>query len=163
MEGIYPVVTATTGGGGWTRIGLLETRLHWGEGNIDEAPLFAGFGSWKPLTLEDKHYERYIPGDYHLRTKGWRWAKQQIHGSHWLYDSGVGSRCIDAGSPAHDIGDELMAIAQDPTGEFGINGGINMGVYGGTSQASLAPIFLDEEPPLSENEPLWPVTGGRGR
>jgi len=142
---------------------IMPNVLYWGEGNIDEDPLFAGSGSWEIITIADGRYERYIPGDYHLRTKGWRWAEQQIHGSHWIYDI-VSSKCIDAGSPAHDIGDEPMMIAQDPTGEFGINRAINLGVYGGTSQASLAPIFLDEEPPLLENEPLWPSSGGgRGR
>lgn len=163
MEAIDMEVIPPTGGRGRTISSLLETRLHWGEGNIDEDPLFAKSGSWETITIEAGRYERYVPGDYHLRSRGWRWTEQQIHGSHWIYDI-VSSGCIDAGSPAHDIGDEAIRIVHDPTGEFGINRAINLGVYGGTSQASLAPIFWDEEPPLPENEPLWPSSGGgRGR
>ena len=79
-----------------------------GVGNINADPLFADVNN----------------GDYHLLSQAGRWdpADEQ-----WVRDD-VSSPCIDAGDPADWVGDE-------PAG----NGGrINMGYFGGTSQASKA-------------------------
>ncbi|MHC4533078.1 MAG: leucine-rich repeat domain-containing protein [Planctomycetota bacterium] len=79
-----------------------------GEGNITFDPLFADPDS----------------GDYHLRAeRGRYWPEHDI----WVLDK-ITSPCIDAGDPFVDSSDEPL-----PNG-----GRINMGAYGGTSQASLS-------------------------
>ncbi|HUW20359.1 MAG TPA: choice-of-anchor Q domain-containing protein [Sedimentisphaerales bacterium] len=88
-----------------------------GLGNISSDPLFVNPAN----------------GDYHLKSEGWRWA-----GSGWTWDE-VTTRCIDAGNPGLDLGDEPMTIPRDPNNDYGINLRINMGAYGGTSQASMPP------------------------
>ena len=61
-------------------------------------------------------------GDYHLKSQGGRWDPNS--GS-WVIDE-VTSPCIDAGDPNTPIGNEPFP-----------NGGIiNMGAYGGTTEAS---------------------------
>jgi hypothetical protein len=80
-----------------------------GQGNIDADPLFADPDN----------------GDYHLKSQAGRW---NLTGQSWLADD-VTSPCIDTGDPDTPIGFEPLP-----------NGGIiNMGVYGGTSQASKSP------------------------
>ncbi|MBW7992180.1 MAG: hypothetical protein FVQ84_19490 [Planctomycetes bacterium] len=77
-----------------------------GQGNIDADPLFADSDN----------------GDYHLKSQTGRW---DLTSRGWIADD-VTSPCIDAGDPDTPIGLELLP-----------NGGIiNMGIYGGTSQAS---------------------------
>lgn len=77
-----------------------------GEGNIDADPLFADPGN----------------GDYHLKSQAGRWDP----GSQtWVLDN-VTSPCIDAGDASTPIGFE-----PSPNG-----GVVNMGVYGGTAEAS---------------------------
>jgi len=77
-----------------------------GEGNINVNPLFADPNN----------------GDYHLKSQAGRFDPNS--GS-WIFDN-ITSPCIDTGDPNTPIGDEPMP-----------NGGIvNMGDYGGTSQAS---------------------------
>ncbi len=78
-----------------------------GEGNIDADPLFADPAN----------------GDYHLKSQTGRWNPQTPG---WWTQGDVTSPCIDAGNPNSDWSAELS-----PHGER-----INMGVYGGTSQAS---------------------------
>jgi len=80
-----------------------------GEGNIDADPCFAD--------AEE--------GDFHLRSKYGRWDPI---GQVWVVDS-VTSPCIDAGDPSSPVGDEPI-----PNGDR-----INLGVYGGTQQASRSP------------------------
>lgn len=77
-----------------------------GKGNINQDPLFAA---------ADR-------GDYHLKSKYGRYDPQS---DRWVSDS-VHSPCIDAGDPEASVGDEPA-----PNG-----GRINMGAYGGTSEAS---------------------------
>ena len=75
-------------------------------GNIDTDPCFA-----EPNN-----------GDYHLKSQAGRWDANE---GRWTKDD-VTSLCIDAGDPATPIGYEPFP-----------NGGIiNMGVYGGTAEAS---------------------------
>jgi hypothetical protein len=80
-----------------------------GEGNLDKDPLFADPDA----------------DDYHLKSAAGRWdpATQT-----WVQDT-VTSPCIDAGDPTTDLIDE-----PDPNG-----GRINLGAYGGTTQASKSP------------------------
>jgi len=73
--------------------------------------------------------------DFHLKSTGWRWDSNR---QRWHYDD-ITSPCIDAGNPGSPLNDELLAIPDDPTNKWGINTRINMGAYGGTSEASLAP------------------------
>jgi hypothetical protein len=80
--------------------------LNWDEGNIDADPCFA-----------DPNNE-----DYHLKSEAGRWDPNS---QTWVMDD-VTSPCIDAGDPNSDWSAELW-----PHGER-----INMGAYGGTSQAS---------------------------
>jgi serine protease len=78
-----------------------------GAGNIDTDPLFANPDNW----------------DYHLKSQAGRWdpASQT-----WIQDY-LTSPCIDKGDPAFPVGDEPAP-----------NGGvINLGAYGGTTQASM--------------------------
>jgi len=77
-----------------------------GEGNIDADPFFADPDN----------------GDYHLKSRTGRWdpASQS-----WITDE-VNSPCIDAGDPSTPPG-------QEPLNNGGV---INIGAYGGTSQAS---------------------------
>jgi len=110
-------------------LGSKDTSLYWSHIHLDEAFL----------------------GDYHLQTPGWRWSPVATHGSHWVYDAILEpSPGIDTGNRESALGEELETIPDDPDGIYGINNGIiNLGVYGGTWQGSLAP------PPSS--------SGGRGR
>jgi parallel beta-helix repeat protein len=74
-------------------------------------------------------------GDYHLCSQGWRWAVEQ---GAWTYDSET-SPCIDAGNPGRPLGQEPMKVPQDPNNLRGVNTRIDMGAYGGTVEASMAP------------------------
>jgi hypothetical protein len=90
-----------------------------GQGNIAEDPCFVDANN----------------GDYHLKSQGWRWAGS---GSSWTWDE-VTSPCIDAGNPGTPLGNEPMSIPPDPNNVRGVNIRVNMGAYGGTSQASIGP------------------------
>ena len=64
-------------------------------------------------------------GDYHLKSQAGRWDPiSQI----WIQDD-VTSQCIDAGDPTSPIG-----LEPSPNGNR-----INMGAYGGTTEASKSP------------------------
>jgi hypothetical protein len=84
--------------------------FNWGPGNIDAEPYFVDAGN----------------GDYHLKSQGMRWDR---NGNQWTRDE-VTSRCIDAGNPGCVPGDEPMPHGRNR---------INMGAYGGTSEASTPP------------------------
>ena len=77
-----------------------------GEGNIDTDPLFADPSN----------------GDYHLKSQAGRWDPNS---QSWIQDD-VTSPCIDTGDPTSSVG-----LEPSPDG-----GRINMGAYGGTSEAS---------------------------
>ena len=90
-----------------------------GIGNISEEPLFANPGN----------------DDYHLKSAGWRW---DASGNAWSWNN-VTSRCIDSGNPGSAFGDEVVTFEFDPYNRNGQNLRINMGSYGGTATASMAP------------------------
>jgi beta propeller repeat protein/parallel beta-helix repeat protein len=78
-----------------------------GLGNIDADPLFADPDN----------------GDYHLKSQAGRWDP----GSQIWAEDALTSPCIDKGDPVSPVGDEPAP-----------NGGIiNLGAYGGTTQASM--------------------------
>ena len=80
-----------------------------GEGNITDDPLFVDPDN----------------NDYHIRSeRGRYWPEHDI----WVLDK-VTSPCVDAGDPHTDTSNEPM-----PNG-----GRINIGAYGGTTEASLSP------------------------
>jgi hypothetical protein len=123
------------------RYSCFETETP-GTGNISGNPLFADPAN----------------GDYHLMSEGWRW--NMLNGS-WTWDF-VTSPCIDAGDPTMPLGDEPMNVSHDPDNKYGINLHINMGAYGGTCQASIAPLYwfpeYETDPP-EPNPAQWAPDG----
>ncbi len=102
-----------------------------GDGNLDADPQFARRGSWVDANDPNTTVSPGTPGatwtcgDYHLNSEAGRWQPEVLD---WVPDA-VTSPCIDAG-----------AADSDWTSETWPHGGrINMGVYGGTWQASLSP------------------------
>jgi len=97
-------------------------------GNIHADPLLARPGAWvdpadsaKMLTYDNPRAV-WLDGDYHVQSQTGRWDPVL---SSWMRDS-VTSPAIDAGDPAGPVG-------QEPLPHGGI---VNMGVYGGTAEAS---------------------------
>jgi len=124
--------------GGRTGVKVVDPAsiLNWATGNIDAAPCFVDPGHWDPNgTPEDANDDFWIDGDYHLKSQGWRW---DVGRETWTWDD-LTSRSIDAGNPGSLLGDEPLSIPVDPNNDWGSNLRINMGAYGGTSQASIAP------------------------
>jgi hypothetical protein len=96
-----------------------------GKGNIDADPCFVDLGYWNPnSTPEDANDDFWVDGDYHLKSQAGRWNPTN---QRWVKDT-VTSPCIDVGHPASDWTAELW-----PHGKV-----INMGVHGGTSEASMS-------------------------
>jgi len=134
----YPMATRTLGSGPRPRIdycliqGLDDLNLTSSSALtcLDGDPCFVQPGYWVGGVL--------IEGDYHLRSEGYRWSEQEIHGSHWYYDF-VTSCAVDAGDPIDGLEEEPERGPDDPEGRWGVNHAINCGAYGGTTQASLAP------------------------
>ena len=93
--------------------------LNWHRSNINEYPYFVDPAN----------------GDYHLKSRGWRWDKGR---KVWTWDE-VTSRCIDAGNPGSPLANEPLSIPGDPTNYWGRNLRINMGAFGGTPEASIPP------------------------
>ncbi|HUT30240.1 MAG TPA: right-handed parallel beta-helix repeat-containing protein [Sedimentisphaerales bacterium] len=108
-----------------------DGTVNWGLGNIEADPCFVRLGAWgyEPWPWE------LAEGDYHLKSEGWRLSE---YGPWWVYDD-VTSRSIDWGNPGCPLGEELMSIPRDPDNMYGVNVRINMGAYGGTAEASMAP------------------------
>jgi len=107
-----------------------------GVGNIDADPCFVEPGYWDPKgTLADAKDDFWVDGDYHLKSRGWRWDAGRRT---WTWDT-VTSRCIDAGDPDAPLREEPLFVPVDPTGYWGANLRINMGAYGGTAEASIPP------------------------
>jgi len=84
------------------------STVTWLEGNINSDPQFADPGS----------------GDFHLKSRAGRWHPNSRS---WVQDD-VNSPCIDTGDPNSDWTAELW-----PHGKQ-----INMGAFGGTSEASMS-------------------------
>ncbi len=128
-------------------------------------------GSWQEVTYNTRTRDGsstqtelfLVEGDYHLRSEGWRWSREEIHGSHWYYDP-VTSPAVDAGDPMDSLGEEPERALNDPEGQWGFNHAIDMGAYGGTTQASLAPT-KGEAPGIGtvDLRDYWPLTGTRNK
>ncbi len=95
-----------------------------GAGDIVANPLFANEGYWDTNGTADESDDVWIEGDYHLKSEAGRWNPYQLS---WVKDDTT-SQCIDAGNPESDWTMELW-----PHGKR-----INVGVYGGTTQASMS-------------------------
>jgi hypothetical protein len=89
-----------------------------GQHNISQDPLFAKRGYWDNTGV-------WHEGEYHLKSKLGRWDPRSAT---WVTDP-ADSPCLDRGDPASAFLDEPL-----PNG-----GRINMGAYGGTSEASKSP------------------------
>jgi len=124
-----------------------------GEGNIDVDPLFVARGQWVPTgdvrtdvgnrVSIQPGVPVWAAGDYHLKSQGWSW--NGLLGI-WAWDD-VTSPCIDAGDPSLPIGDEPPCAVGDPLSDrASVNTRIDMGAYGGTAEASLAPITAAPRP-----------------
>jgi hypothetical protein len=124
--------------GGAEGVELAAGNLNWGPGNIDVDPCFVMLGRWNPIRapgpIEDGFW---VPGDYHLKSEGWRWDSGR---EAWTW-ADVTSRCIDAGNPGSPLGDEALTLDVDPLNRFGQNLRIDMGAYGGTAEASMPPYY----------------------
>jgi len=99
-----------------------------GYGNIDADPCFVDPGRWVDsrdpnIVVEPNDpYASWVHGDYHVKSQGGRYDPNT---QSWVRDD-VTSPCIDAGDPNSPIGPEPFS-----------SGGLrNIGVYGGTAEAS---------------------------
>ena len=103
--------------GGWALPGV---------GDISVDPCFADPGYWDDpcATPGNPADDVWIDGDYHLKSEAGRW---EPNAQTWVNDN-VTSLCIDTGDPNSDWTGELW-----PHGKR-----INMGVYGGTAEASMS-------------------------
>jgi parallel beta-helix repeat protein len=114
-----------------------DIRAVWyGTGNIFCDPCFAEPGYWTEYPSHSS--AEWIPGDYHLKSEGWRWTQDDKQDHRWVWDAET-SRCIDAGNPGTPLDDELLTVPADPTNRWGKNTRVNMGAYGCTSAASMPP------------------------
>ncbi len=101
-----------------------------GWGNIEADPQFACMGCWvnpddaQIVSGPNDPTAVWVMGDYHLRSQAGRWDPDL---GDWVRDD-VTSPCIDAGLPTSPVRPEPV-----PNGNC-----INMGVYGGTGEASLS-------------------------
>jgi hypothetical protein len=98
-----------------------------GTGNTPADPHFARPGLWvdpdHPDTKLDPEDVRaqWTPGDYHLQSQTGRWDTDT---QTWICDK-ITSPCIDRG-------DQASLVGEEPTPNGGM---VNLGVYGGTSEA----------------------------
>ena len=123
-----------------------------GQDCIDADPLFAQIGTWVTSSRRgvtpgtDDPNAVWLMGDYHLQSQIGRYNSGR---QKWVLDQ-MTSACIDAGDPCSPVGYEPAP-----------NGGIiNMGVYGGTTEASKsysdAPVrFLDAKLKAAVEQELW--------
>jgi hypothetical protein len=151
---------------GWSTLGINRSSY---KAILDADPCFVQPGAWLSSSKSTPTIS-LIEGDYHLKSEGWRWSEHEMHGSHWWFDLST-SPAIDAGDPMDSLGEELERVREDPEGQWGVNHAIDMGAYGGTAQASLAPTegaapgigavdLLDYWPLAVDNG--WGVTSATG-
>ena len=95
-----------------------------GPGEIIANPFFANDGYWDDNGTRDESDDFWVDGDYHVLSEIGRWSPAETR---WITDAKT-SPCIDAGDPDSDWTAELW-----PHGRH-----INIGAYGGTTQASMS-------------------------
>ena len=118
----YPLGIADDDAGGIIAYNNIEGGWP-GQSNIETDPCFVDEGYWDANgTPDDANDDIWVDGDYHLKSQGGRW--QPIMEARVVDD--VTSTCIDAG-------DSFSPIGLEPFPNGGI---VNMGVYGGTANAS---------------------------
>lgn len=107
-------------------------RGGWAGGdNLDIDPLFVRPGSWvnpydpAQVLTASISWSVWADGDYHLRSQAGRWDPTA---QDWIQDK-VTSPCIDAGLASTPVASEPL-----PNGNR-----INLGAYGGTTEAGLSP------------------------
>jgi hypothetical protein len=95
--------------------------------DMHDNPLFAANGYWDLNgTPNDKTDDVWVEGDYHLMSTVGRWDPAS---ETWVKDP-IDSPCLDMGDPSMPFGDEPY-----PHG-----GRLNLGAYGGTSEASMTVV-----------------------
>ena len=109
-----PIISHNTIGGQWHYFFI-------DMGNSKEAPLFVNSGRW---VNTHQSSQQWIMGDYHLTSQEGHWNQQTLL---WVADE-VSSPCLDQGDPGYLLFNEPI-----PHGSV-----INMGAYGGTTEASLS-------------------------
>ena len=97
-----------------------------GVGNVSSDPCFASVGYWQLVDEGGYWWWKWVDDDidYHLQSQAGRWDPNI---NAWVTDTNT-STCIDTGDPNSDWTAELW-----PHGKS-----INMGAYGGTTQASMS-------------------------
>jgi beta propeller repeat protein/parallel beta-helix repeat protein len=140
------IVYFNNGGGaqitsGYVTVAYSDIEGGWeGDGNIQADPCFVAPGRWVGGNDSSLSSDQPAPGavwwtgDYHLKSEGRRWDSLSRS---WVSDATT-SPCIDAGDPASPLLDEPANMEQ-PDGQPYVNTRIDMGAYGGTAEASLAP------------------------
>jgi hypothetical protein len=128
--------------------GVMPATRSWSSTTEYGDPCFVQLGHWEEAPTARATRGGSVPvatgkkilvaGDYHLQSTGWRWSPQPMHGSNWYFDT-VTSPGVSAGDPMDSLGEELERAPGDPEGRWGFNHAIELGAYGGTAQASLAP------------------------
>ena len=124
----------------FTIVSIGDNMVVWeGDGNIQADPCFVSLGRWvggdsAPSGDQPAPDAVWWVGDYHLQSEGLRWDSRT---NSWVCDAAT-SPCIDAGDPASPLLDEPVKIEQ-PGGQEYVNVRIDVGAYGGTAEASLAP------------------------
>lgn len=104
-----------------------------GTGNLDVDPLFSHLGAWIDTNEVNEPARIWQEPDYHLMSQAGRWDPQK---EQWIQDT-LHSPLIDAGDPEAETGAEMLAPLPNPRI-------LNMGAYGGTSQASQTRIYVTQ-------------------
>jgi TolB protein len=113
----------------WRNTGGIYSGSIPGPGNTAVDPLFADVAN----------------GDYHLKSQMGRWDPNT---EQWILDAQT-SRCVDAGDPADSVGQET-----NPNGNR-----INMGAFGGMTQASRSLNGNGQIVPVCTNRPTMDFNG----
>jgi len=142
---LYPASGAKAGGGiHYCKNSTIVNCIVWNnsENQIVNGPLPlysslpAGSAGGLGCIFGDPRFADSPHGDYHLKSEGWRWSLER---KVWTWDS-ITSRCIDHGHPGMGLAGEPTAVPDDPENEWGINSRMDMGAYGGASEASIPPF-----------------------
>jgi hypothetical protein len=115
---------------------LISNSIFWNNSGVDLSACEAIYSF-----VEDNSYGSPLfvdpnNGDYRLKSEGWR-CSASIGG--WTRDS-VTSPCVDYGNPGTPLDEEPLTLPIDQSNTWGQSVRVNMGAYGRTSQASMAPI-----------------------
>jgi len=119
----------------WGNLKGSYSNVEPGKTDIHKDPFFAVEGYWAG--------EVWVEGDYHLMSSAGRWDPNN---QTWVPDD-ISSPCIDAGDPKYDVGSE-----PNPNGAR-----VNMGRYGGTTEASKSPSGIVE--PVCLRHPAMDFNG----